>query len=539
MAITNWELIAQQVDFYRQHLDIFIEEQFPPIRLTHTQHIIAREFGNCSDMKAICSRGYGKTFVVALCCHAVCCLYPGTQVIVVSATAMQATLVLGKLRQLAQANPNIANEISLQGSRSYVKISKDHSSVTYKNGSTIESCSMDSVRGKRAKIVVVDQALLVSQEDLDAIVSPLKNFTRLNAFTYGFQDYKSKSISISSASTQGSAMYEDYKRIVRQMAKGNKECFAVALDYQAAIHDGITNKEYFEAQKKRLASSMFQIQYGSIFSGSNANSAFPYSLTDPCRVLEEVQLKQPKGSKARYVISIDVATSKASGADNTIVSVIKFTEKPDGTFIMKLVYMRSFHGMNLSDLSREIRYLYHRSFPNAQRIIYDARGVGDSFATFFSSQWTDPLTNKEFPPLVDDDVSHFSNVSLPILHPVRAVNTLNQRIATNITVALEKHSLQLPISHREIQAKQIGTQNKLSQKQLAVFYQADALQIEMGDVYAKVSQSGNVLYDCKPGKHKDRYSSLSYGVDYIMELQKQNIRKLNSRGQVIGFACNF
>lgn len=57
-TITNWDQMEEQVQFYRDHLDIFIEDAFPPITLNKTQHVIARAFGKCSDMKVVCSRGY-------------------------------------------------------------------------------------------------------------------------------------------------------------------------------------------------------------------------------------------------------------------------------------------------------------------------------------------------------------------------------------------------------------------------------------------------------------------------------------------------
>ena len=56
-VITDWDTMEEQIIFYRQHLDIFIEDAFPPIKLTRDQHIIARQFGNCDDMDVVQSRG--------------------------------------------------------------------------------------------------------------------------------------------------------------------------------------------------------------------------------------------------------------------------------------------------------------------------------------------------------------------------------------------------------------------------------------------------------------------------------------------------
>ena len=55
--ITNWDVMEDQLSFYRSHLDIFIEDAFAPIKLTRDQHVIARQFGLCEDMAVTQSRG--------------------------------------------------------------------------------------------------------------------------------------------------------------------------------------------------------------------------------------------------------------------------------------------------------------------------------------------------------------------------------------------------------------------------------------------------------------------------------------------------
>lgn len=102
---------------------------------------------------------------------------------------------------------------------------------------------------------------------------------------------------------------------------------------------------------------------------------------------------------------------------------MKYTERSDGSFAKKLVYMRSFHGKGLDILAEEIRKLYHIKFPNCEKIVYDARGLGDSLDRFFDKEWVDPLSGKEFPPLVVDDVPNRNAAAIPALHPFRAVNS--------------------------------------------------------------------------------------------------------------------
>lgn len=540
--ITNWDAMEEQIIFYRTHLDIFIEDAFPPIKLSRDQHVIARAIGNCRDADVVQNRGAGKTWLIALCCHALCCLYPQTFVAVCSKTAKQAKLVLEKLKFLAERNPNIANELMANNARSLVQISQDKGRAVYKNGSKFESFAMESARGQRAKIVVVDEAREVDPDVVNAVVSPLKNYRREISFENKFQDYASKTIRITSACEKALPYYQEFAKTLKNMASGDKLSFACALDWRAAVENGVNQEEYFIHERENNPEVVFAMEYESKFVGSTNNSAFPYELTQKCRTLQRVELEQPKNSKSRYVISLDIATSDADIADNSILSVLKFMERTDGTFNRKLVYMRSFHGKSLDILAEEVRKLYHLSFPNAEKIIYDARGLGDSLDRFFDKEWVDYSSEKEYPPLVVDDEPNMNAAAQPMLHPFRAIQSLNQRLYTNMRVALEKQRIELPIPSRLLQQKELEKEDKqkMSMYEKAIYAEADALQFEMGNIVAKVSASGNVLYDTTNIRlHKDRYSSLAMANDYISELEKVNIKRFNRGAQCVGLASAF
>lgn len=81
---------------------------------------------------------------------------------------------------------------------------------------------------------------------------------------------------------------------------------------------------------------------------------------------------------------------------------------------------------------------------------------------------------------------------------------------------------------------------RMSAMEMAVFLEADALQFEMGNIVSKVGSSGNVLYDtARVNQHKDRYSSLAMGNDYICELEKENVKKYKQGPVCVGLASHF
>lgn len=158
-------------------------------------------------------------------------LYPESMIAVVSGTAEQATLVLRKIDTYFARNPNILREIDQANSRSPVQLSRNKGTCRLKGGSLIESFSLGTFRGTRAKIVVIDEAPEVKKEDLEAIIKPVLNTTRDNCIQMGFADYPSKMISITSACLKSNYFFEAFVDTVKRIASGDKTCFACALNY--------------------------------------------------------------------------------------------------------------------------------------------------------------------------------------------------------------------------------------------------------------------------------------------------------------------
>lgn len=532
--IKNIDQWVEQICYWRTHQDVFIEDYFK-IKLKDVQKIQARCFGNCETLYFVQSRGFGKTWITAVCCQAMGVLYPNTPIVVASGTAGQANLVQKKIDGYFIQNKNILREIDCEG-HAPVQLTQNGGVCTLKNGSTIESLPTSRMRGARAKIVVIDEAPEVKKDDLDATIRPLRNYTRPSCIQLGIKDYPSKMVSITSACLKSSYFYDVFVDTLKEMAKGDWSVFACALDYHAAIRAGISPAEFFEKERKRMPDTKFQMEYGSIFVGAESGSLFPYDLTERCRVLREVEAAMPIKSNSEYIMGVDLATSGAKSADNAVFTILKQVECENGEYIKKLVYIRSYHGKRLDYLATELRKLLVK-FPNVSKIVFDHRGLGDAFPQFLSQPWIDPETKKEYPPLVLDSEKSTIHGAVPLLRSCIADNSVNQQIVTTLTIALERGSLELPISSRLIIGNTLRGDNdedspglKLSMQEKAIFIEADALQIEMGNVVSKATASGSVIYDvAKSTQHKDRYSSLGMAIRYISELEDLRKKKLNQK----------
>ena len=379
------------------------------------------------------SRGYGKTWLTALCCIAMGVLYPGSLIAVVSGTAEQATLIVKKIQDYFIRNPEIMREIQCDGHRP-VQLSRNKGICTLKNGSKIESYSVGTMRGNRAKIMVIDESPEVKADDLDAVIGPVRNTKRDICHQRGIADYPSKTISITSACLKSNYFYAMFVSALRDFAKGSRGSFACALDYRSAARVGITDMEFFRKEQRKMPEAKFAMEYGSIFVGAESGSMFPYDLTEGCRTLRQVEYAQPSGSSSDYVIGVDLATSTDRKADNAVICVVKLADMENGAYLKKLVYLRSYHGKRLDALAEEVRRTFSR-FPRTTRVVFDHRGLGDAFPQFLAQPWIDPESGKEYPPWTLDDERTIIHNAVPILRSVKASAQINQQLLSCLRVA--------------------------------------------------------------------------------------------------------
>lgn len=537
----------RQIWYWRTHLDVFIEEYFG-VKLKDVQKVEARMFGNCDTLYFVQSRGFGKTWLTAVCCLAMGVLYPGSLIAVISGTAEQATLVPKKIDTYFRKYENILREIDTNG-RMAVQLNRSKGKCRLRNGSEIESYSIGTFRGNRAKIIVVDEAPEVKKADLEAIARPVRNTTREICVQLGFEDYPSKMVSITSACLKSNYFYEAFVDTLRRMTQGEMNCFACALNYESAARIGITPMAFFEEERRSMPEAKFAMEYNSVFIGAEQGSVFPYELTEKSRVLRDVETAMPARSTAKYVMGVDLATSSAKQADNASICLIKLIECENGAYIKRLVFLRSYHGKRLDALATEVRKLLVK-FPNVIKVVVDCRGLGDAFPVFMSQPWIDPETKKEYPPLVQDDEHTMIHNAVPLIRAVIANNALNTQMVSATTIALEQGLLELPISSRFILENRIASSDddteetgkkSLTTQEKAIFLETDALQIEMGNIVAKETGSGYIVYDtAKSTQHKDRYSSVGMAMNYIAEIEDMRKKRCYRAGtECIGVVTTF
>lgn len=536
---------AKQIWYWRTHLDVFIE-QYLHIKLFDFQKVIARMVGNGDDLGLALSRGQGKTWLLATCAVAIALLWPDSPIISVSNTAPQANLLLEKIRDELLPNEDITREIDY-GVGKGIKIRQNgRSAIFWKNGSRTQALVLGkegtSILGQRGKMVVIDEAKLIPTSICNNAIGPVLNYKRPVFYQLrdqGFQDYNSKIINISSAYFSSCDFFGRFKNTLRKMATGDRGAFACALDFTCCIRTGMQDADYYERERARMSSVEFAMEYGSVFVGASDNTVFPYSLTEPCRVLDKVEITQPKGSESRYIIAADIAgDGNYDTADNSVIAVLKIVERQNGRWAKHLVWLGAYRGLSQRQIAEEIRTVYLR-YPRTEAIVYDANAIGRGLESLFDQPWQyeDAKGNKvEMPPMLPYN-SPASYKSIKILHPFIATNALNAQMVGILTRNFEDKELMLPIPSNTVEnitllprlededdtteeAQEKRRRTMLLTEEAMVYKETDELQAELGNIVGRMSAQGNMVYGTAVStQRKDRFSAVAMGMFLIDRME--------------------
>lgn len=547
-AMEAW---ANQIWFWRTHLDVFIENYFStekrPIKLHPFQKIIVRQAGNCDHIIDDESRGLGKTWKFALVLPALAVLYPDIRICCVSGSGHQSTLVLKKIRDLYNAQEPLRREIK------HIKIARDQGSIRFNNGSEIYSRAMGSdgsgLRGGRNRVLFIDEGLLVPDKPIEeaakpTLTNPREIITILRGQGYEIDDMPGKIIECSSGCYRFQDHYKRWKKVIDKMVEGDRSSFGLCLSYKIGLYHNIIEKSVIEAEKINKTPVIFALEYGCQHIGVNGAGFYRYDLIAKQRVLETVEVFQTPKTKARYILSCDIATSTAKGSDNAAMAIIKFTEREDGTFNKKLVCMRTHNGKSLKDLSDEIRKITI-SFPNIEKIIIDVNGLGEGIPSLLQNDYHDPETGKDYPPLIDEDADvSSSSAAIPIIHKYRGDNASNNRGALSIKMFLENGTLELPVpsvmAQNFVEDEEIKMDRDLLLEERAIFSDVDALQHELVNIRQYRTAGNTIRYDIPSrGKnHKDRYSALMMACLWLYDLETETTTEQIVRSGDSAFAVS-
>lgn len=549
--IENPEEVMKLLQFYRSHLDIYLETL--GFTLFDFQKPIARAIGNCDDSVVIESRSMGKSWLLAACLVGLGSLYPEMKIGVCSKTLAQSALILKYVQDFCSQYPDVNREIQHP-----ITMNKTECKINFKSGAYIETFGIfgtaDSARGRRYGCVIIDESRLVNAKTIGEIIKPMTQWNRPHWFRMrklGYKDFldvNTKVIQISSAYLKSCTLFEKFKDNLIQMGGGSTKHFALALNYAAGIRNGYVKKDFVDNERRTLPTSIFAYEWASVFVGVDDSAYFKFDEIEKCRTLEKIELQQPRGSKSRYILSVDPADTSATQGDNTCFVLVKLKEKSDGTFWKEIVYIKTYKGISLSEICDKTREIWLK-WPSIEKIIIDINGLGRAAPDFLDSSFT--VDDREYPAFVDPDDERKKNVpnALPMLKCHIPTNQWNNEMADFLKVCFQNGNVRLSKSMAEHRESQIiideDTKKKKDRSVLieeeAVIMDCEAAVYEILNIRKKENANGNYIFErIQSGFRKDRYTCLAQAFLYIKQLEDENKDKMyKPKNQTWGVALTF
>lgn len=401
----------------------------------------------------------------------------------------------------------------------------------------------------------------MDKEKYDSIVKPF-SYARQAPYLK-LDEYKNeeclieepKEMLISSAYYKSEWWYEYTANIIKMMMRG-KNCGFIAFDYLIAIKHKIKTKKLIIKEKETMDNITFQQEYLNIPFGSNENAYFPLELFKktqnikkafyPQRNINYDSKRNPYDIKKIdgeiRIVSVDVATRKGQGNDNTIISCTRLLPMHYG-YHRDVCYIESHNGENTLIQTLEIKRVFYDF--NADYLVLDIQNAGIALYDMMGNITKDPERGTEYPAWtvlkhegIDEKLYEelkertLSLNAFEVIFTISATAKINNDIAVSMRDKLKRGMISFLISEMEAD-EYLSKTNKdflkyndeFSERAwyLHPYAQTNELINEMVSLSMELV-NGNIKLKEPSGGRKDRYTSVSY-MNYYASFLDLNILK--------------
>lgn len=407
-------------------------------------------------------------------------------------------------------------------------------------------------------MILYEEFRLINKEVLDSVIRPfsyIRPVPYLINPEYSHLGEEPREIFISSASHQGLWWFEETKKNILAMMRGESAGF-IAIDFFAAVHHKIKS---YKSIKKDMA-SMDEItaleEYENVPWGESSDAYYKLSMFTKSRNVEKAFYPQrmetynakknpygiPKVDGEIRLISCDVALRNSSRNDLSITSCVRLIPTKRG-YYRELCYMEGFSGENTITQALRIKQVFHDF--EADVIVFDATTPGLGILDNLGVITKDAERGVEYPAYTimqhssidDSKYQELLNRTLavnakPVIYPVNATMQLNSAIAGAMRDSLQKKMWKFLID-------ETGAEDYLSKTNKEIFVSDDmgaksffmapyvmtTLFINESVNLSASFNLGNVKLMEPSGQRKDKYTSVSYANYYASFLDRDLLRE--------------
>lgn len=553
----EWEdKIIDWATFYKRNVHRFIQHYFQ-VELYWYQVIWVYFMNICENFVTIASRASAKSWLIALLALARGVLYPGSEIVIVSVSMKQASIIFGKMERLLADYPNINREIA--------KFSNTDNNCfcLLHNGTTIKvvACN-EGGRGERSTFTIGEEFRIMDKTKFDSIVKPfayarqtpyLKNPKYANIPCLIEEP---RQMLISSAYHKGLWWYKETLDTIKMMLNDKGGGF-IAFDYLIAIKHNIKTKKLILKDKSTMDAITFLEEYENIPWGENSNAFFKLNMFNKNRNIRKAfyplrdltvadKKKNPHDMKSIEgeirIVSVDVATRKGSQNDNTIMACIRALPTSKG-YEREIVYVESHQGEHTGKQALRIKQLYHDF--SADYIVLDLQQAGITIFERLATITKDEERGLEYEAFTVFEHKSLSNTLIeelkektiavnakPIIYPILADIKLNNDIAVDFRDKLQRSMCSFLIDETKAEEfldkynKEFKTTDDVN---LINWYLKPYLETQLLiNESVSLEQSftrGYIQLKTVGTARKDRYTSCSYGNYFISLLELELLKE--------------
>lgn len=337
--------------------------------------------------------------------------------------------------------------------------------------------------------------------------------------------------------------------------KGNGTSFVFGANEELPLYHGLLKQSKVDSIKTDPSFSKisYDREYGSVWVKFSDKAFYKLDDINSCRTLRYSELERDvKNHKEdRYIISYDASRSGGAKNDNSIATVLRLTEKVDGSFIKNAVAMYVWHDTNKNNTSTESVMHFKNQAKDLKRLvekyeatalIVDGNGVGAGIVDYLTDVTEDDELSKTHPAYgvvsvnADESKANTPTGTAPILHLIKASTAeLNNEIHNTLLGHIQSKKVRFLIEPME--AEQIYVQNrKMSEEEKAMrlshYKQTSEFVHETMNLELELKGT-NISLKTVGSQCKDRFTSVEYGVWWCQKYLEPKNKKAQAGSSLV------
>lgn len=538
-------IVAERASFYRANPQRFVKD-FLDIDLRLFQKILIYAMMVYDCFFFVAARGLGKTYLVALFAVVRSILYPGSKILVFSATFKQGKEVILKITDdFMHKSPLLCNEILKYST------GQNDAGVWFKNGSWIQvRVASENSRGARANIVIIDECRMVTEKIIQTVIVPMNASPREPGYLknpeYMHLQEENKQMFLSSAWYKQSEMYERVKSYFANNLDSDRKYFLCDLPYQLSIKEGLLMRSSIENEMSEATFSdvSFMMEREGRFYGSSENALFNLNTLNNRRNIRDsffdLEFYRETGTKIpqkqlgeKRILSLDVALLASKKHDNDASCFILNQLQTKDANLSNIVYVDTKEGLVTEELGLcAMRYFYQY---DCDFFALDSSGVGQPLLDYVMQDRYDPVYGVWYKAMTcvnNDDLASRCKVrdANKVVYAIKANAKSNNDMCLALRTGFQNGYINLLVDEMQFEmnaSKIYRGYNKLTENQKErlrlPYYQTSFLINELINLDHDVS-NGLIRVKEKSGMRKDRYSSLEYNYYVVNEISRKKRR---------------